>query len=158
MKEQNPFSIYDFLGYLIPGFLSLIIIFLIQQLENGHGLQCIFSNLKGEISLTQSVIIILISYFIAHILNFISSVTVEKYSQWRYDYPSNYLLQINHSYRYLTGQWHVIVWRLFVALLLLPIVFGDYVFGEKFNFKDVYVRSLDNYLIDSVTEKFKKLI
>ena len=73
MKEQNPFSLYDFFGYLIPGSLCLVIIYFIEQLQNGFDPKCILLNMTFTPSLVQSIILIIISYFIGHILNFLSS-------------------------------------------------------------------------------------
>lgn len=157
MKEQNPFSFYDFLGYLIPGFLSLLIAYYIQQLQKGYEFICIISNLEIEPSLTQSVILIIVSYFVGHILNFISSITVEKYSYWKYDYPSKYLMGIQHSKDYFIGPTHVRIWRFIVGLILFPIVIGDYVFGKKLSFSDIFVKKLDSFLIQAIKTKGIKL-
>ena len=153
MKDQNPFSLYDFLGYLIPGFLCLLITYYINQLQNGYEFLCIISNLQLEPSLAQSIILIIFSYFIGHILNFISSVTVEKYSYWKYDYPSKYIMGIQHTESYFIGPTHVIIWRFTVATILFPIVIGDYIFGNKLNFKDVYVKGLDSFLVEAIKKK-----
>lgn len=157
MKEQNPFSLYDFFGYLIPGSLCLVIIYFIEQLQNGFDPKCILLNMTFTPSLVQSIILIIISYFIGHILNFLSSATVEKYSFWKYDYPSKYLMRINHGEKYFRGPFHIQLWRFMVGMVLIPIVIGDYFFGNKLKFKDIYVRPLDVFLIDSVKIKAERL-
>ncbi len=161
MKEHNPFSLYDFLGYLIPGITVILISYFIKQIREGHKLACIFHQMNFEPKITQWIIIIVISYFIGHILNFLSSITVEKYSYWKYDYPSKYLLKISHGKKYLIGEFHVKIWRLMVGFFILPVVIGDYFFGNKLKFKDFYVKGIDDFLIDSIKSKaeelFKKL-
>ena len=88
--KQNPFSIYDFLGYLIPGavFLygTLFIFEHISPLNDGaFGFNA--ANLSFEKPETY-VPFVLLAYVVGHFLSFLSSITVERYSIWAHGYPS----------------------------------------------------------------------
>lgn len=82
MKEikQNPFSLYDFLGYFIPGAVFLYVIEAVFQ----------FANLESNEH--YYVPFILASYVIGHILSFLSTLFVEKMVHILYNYPSETLV------------------------------------------------------------------
>jgi hypothetical protein len=92
--KQNPFSLYDFLGYLIPGstliYLFIYLFIIIENWTNNkveNNLESIFSYVS-KYNFQEIFFFIIISYAIGHLLSFISSVTIEKYGNWKYGYPS----------------------------------------------------------------------
>ena len=147
--RQNPFSIFDFLGYVFPGALALVIIAFFQQLPQLTSLSKAFEEgvvfIKGQNSsgtlgvLEETVIMTIISYVIGHIVAYLSSITVEKYSNWLFGYPSQFLLNElpkcyywriskesraqNSPLRKPVGfaEWTGVIWRLLVGAFLLPI-------------------------------------
>ena len=83
---------------------------------------------------------ILVAYASGHVLSFLSSIFVEKYSIWSVGYPSKYLLGIKNK-RYLdfkNSNWRDIAIRLIVAIALAPIAFLDWVYA--FNRISQFVR------------------
>ena len=112
---KNPFSLYDFLGYVFPGALTLFSIYLLVLVKQTDNLK---ENIPLEIfeynywkyfllpSLIKlfrwdsSFIIILISYVIGHLISFISSITIEIFAIWSYGYPSSFLQNKTPWYHY----------------------------------------------------------
>lgn len=94
VNKQNPFSLYDFLGYLIPGAL-LIYAFLIIRFINRASkfdVDLLIENLS-RVKLENIFPFIIAAYALGHILSYASSITIESYANWKYGYPSKYLLQ-----------------------------------------------------------------
>ncbi|EOM7980449.1 hypothetical protein ACS1L9_004308 [Escherichia coli] len=92
--NQNPFSFYDFLGYLIPGgFFILLMYFcgltfdldiVIDLTELLRGQNQIFGILNyGSI--------VIISYIAGHFISITSAFFIEKYMNEELQYPSEYL-------------------------------------------------------------------
>ncbi|END6329368.1 hypothetical protein ABMO06_003397 [Escherichia coli] len=92
--NQNPFSFYDFLGYLIPGgFFILLMYFcgltfdldiVIDLTELLRGQSQIFGILNyGSI--------VIISYIAGHFISITSAFFIEKYMNEEFQYPSEYL-------------------------------------------------------------------
>ena len=79
--NQNPFSLYDFLGYFIPGALLLFMLSCIDWSQSGLAYLTIIENKIGGNNYLSFVIC---SYIVGHLTSFLSSVTIEKYSIWLY--------------------------------------------------------------------------
>lgn len=160
MIKQNPFSVYDFLGYLIPGSLVIYAYLIIDYLKTTDSFNSSdfienFSNVKLE----GVFFFIIISYTIGHLISFASSVTIEKYANWRYSYPSKYLIDIEHNgYWKSCSNWKDVVWRIAMIIFLFPCVFFDWIFGQLLGFKRFYKKSLDDFLQDMVISKANRLI
>ncbi len=79
---QNPFSFYDFLGYLIPGGLFLFILFLFSIEINPVYIEGILNHIlkyKEIISVFIYVVLIVLSYISGHFISILSSCLIEKY-------------------------------------------------------------------------------
>lgn len=158
--KQNPFSLYDFLGYFIPGATGIYLFLIINQLftQSEVNLPSIISSLKLE-SAGYYLPFIICSYILGHIISFISSITVEKYSIWRYSYPSKFLLRIPHD-----GFWgkkklkRQKVWRVLVVILIYPVFLFDKIIGGFLKAKDIYTKHLDDFLINIIRDKKQNLI
>jgi hypothetical protein len=158
--KQNPFSLYDFLGYFIPGATGIYLYLLIIQLFNIN--QIDLNSVVKVLNLESAgfyLPFIIGSYIFGHILSFISSISIEKYSLWRYCYPSKFLLRIPHD-----GFWgkrklkRQKVWRVIIVFLIYPVFLFDIFFGYFLKVKDVYTKQLDDFLIKIICDKKKDLI
>jgi hypothetical protein len=158
--KQNPFSLYDFLGYFIPGATGIYLYLLIIQLFASS--QIDFYSVINVLNLESAgyyLPFIIGSYILGHILSFISSISIEKYSIWRYCYPSKFLLKIPHD-----GFWgkkklkRQKVWRVIIVVLIYPVFIFDIFFGYFLKVKDVYTKQLDDFLITIIRDKKKALI
>ena len=166
--KQNPFSLYDFLGYLIPG-ATLIYLFLVinscgGNLEN-YDLSKIVTSVT-QYELQKVFFFIIVSYALGHIISFISSISIEKYGNWKYGYPSKTIIGYQKKSYWIQKErptnWEQDKFlyerepiryqrnlrnfgRAFLILVLLPLVVVELIFGTLLNFKNFYSKGLDNY-------------
>lgn len=158
MINQNPFSLYDFMGYFIPGSITIFFFihfgyFDIHYFSLAENVSIYDSNLKFDVIF----FFVVFSYSVGHIINFLSSMTIEKYSNWRYNYPSKFLLGLEKEKYFkknnITG--HLL--RGFLPVLILPVSFFDLIIGHYLNLKNLYTRQLDELLVDVIKEKCEVL-
>lgn len=160
MDKQNPFSIYDFLGYFIPGALViyiLIIFYTTKDINNFENFKLLIENDKA-FELDKFLFFIIISYSLGHLINFMSSITIERYSNWKYNYPSKYLMDFNEDFKFWNGSNKIKLWKTILLIILLPITFWDLVLGNFFEFKNFYTKKADVFIIDVVKVKGIKLL
>jgi hypothetical protein len=159
--KQNPFSFYDFLGYFTPGALFL------------YGVMAGFAHTQSSLNIIDYIAanlsfgkpelyipFILVAYTLGHILAFISSGMIERYSIWTVGYPSKYLLGIS-SQAYFDVEKHKalrVFIRIVVAILLAPISILDFVVGKIMGFRDLYAKSLDHLLVRVIAMKVGALM
>lgn len=178
--KQNPFSLYDFLGYVIPGAFALMLIGFFNNIESlsslSEGYQSALSFLgktktNGSMSLLEeTVIFIILAYIVGHIVAYLSSLTIEKFSNWVYGYPSRFLLETVPSGHYWrvgqcsTGdcgfvwpdtkeQWLDLIWRAVIGVFLWPLSLCTYLISKKLNVKAFFVKPLDENLITAIITK-----
>lgn len=103
---------------------------------------------------------VLLAYTIGHLISFISSITVERYSIWALGYPSKYLLGLPHGGYYKTEKKRGIriIMRTIVAVLLIPIVLMDWLLGAMAGLRDLYAKELDTLLIEVLKQKIRRLM
>lgn len=89
------FSIYDFLGYLVPGIFLVTNTYWIIKLEDKNyqfeEIKTLFGKIN-RIEIEKVFVLIVVMYILGHIISYISSITIERYSIWSLGYPSRYLL------------------------------------------------------------------
>lgn len=151
-RFQNPFSLYDFLGYLIPGATMLygVLILGVEDFKE-------IGNILYEYNLDgyeDIFLIIVASYITGHIVNFLSSIIIEKYSIWTLGYPSKYLLRTPSKgyfesafYKGVSSNEYSVrmIARTVLSLIMLPITLLDQIFGKMFYGRLFYARELDEY-------------
>lgn len=174
---KNPFSIYDFLGYVFPGAFALIIVYyfvIIDPIEFQNPmsvhemLDLVRENFVGSESIVSCTIFLIISYVLGHIISYLSSITVERFVIWWYGYPSEFML--NHEdhhwhffhdaiimchekkYHYKRAIIRTYILRSLFSLLLLPILIPTVLF-RIFGCNVFFVKKLDPYLNDIVLQK-----
>ncbi|MEC4048843.1 hypothetical protein OX284_005345 [Flavobacterium sp. SUN046] len=158
--KDNLFSLYDFLGYFVPGIFTIYtfkIVILIKENSN-YTFEKILSELPSYRNESIS-LIILMSYLIGHILSFSSSITIEKYSIWKYGYPSRYLLRMpfpNFFDHY--KSLHGCIWGTVMLIIIFPLAIIDYFLSNLLGFKFLFVKSLDINLIKVIIFKINKLL
>lgn len=155
MIKQNPFSIYDFLGYFIPGALMIYVFLLISNSGEFDNISSIFTVIGQNKSLEIDNILffIILSYALGHLINFISSITIERYANWKYSYPSKYLMNLKPNHKFWIGPKRIKIWKAILCLLIFPVAVSDYILGELLNFKDFYTRKLDRFMIEMIKSK-----
>jgi hypothetical protein len=161
--KQNPFSLYDFLGYFVPGALFLVGLAAIQLVSNPS--ITIADNVINWLHLDKVgfyLPFILIAYLVGHTISFISSVTLENYSNWKVGFPSKYLLgEPRPNYFASTAKKYGktrMLMHCLVGGFLLPITILDLSIGNLFHFdKLLYARPLEPHLIEILKGKLKLL-
>lgn len=180
---KNPFSIYDFLGYLFPGILAMSMIVYFSKGEpdivkflNECGLEKRGQDSGSVFSLESSVVLIILSYVLGHVISYLSSVFVENFTNKVYGYPSSFLLEEDdYIYKdlwkrfFITGSksgnkfwmWIKIICRFIfkssIFLLLLPITMPVYTFGYFLDINHFITRPLDSSLRMVIKDRIKKL-
>lgn len=92
--NQNPFSFYDFLGYLIPGgFFILLMYFcgLTFDLDIVIDLSELLRGQSQIFGILNYGSIVIISYIAGHFISITSAFFIEKYMNEELQYPSEYL-------------------------------------------------------------------
>lgn len=179
--EKNPFSIYDFFGYLFPGIFFLIvsiifvpfqpyddiasyfkISYLVELCDQRLGL----ANLSfGETSL-MAILIIIIAYVLGQVISYLSSLTVEYMATRMFNYPSTFLLN-SHSDKLSTVlefyfndnvNCFVILERGLIFLLLLPISSFILIFGWRSTGVIFFItRPLDKYVRENIKTRLVRM-
>lgn len=181
--QNNPFSIYDFLGYLFPGifFITLMaVLFSAETLcvDELINTMCENEGALSKITVVNVLFFIIFSYVAGHLLSYLSSLTIERLSLWLYGYPSEFLLgqRKNVSFwesRVTTSStrdfvkcenckcciWScvkILFIRLFMCGLLLPICIST-LLGNIINLKSFIVKPLDELTCSLIYERIKAL-
>lgn len=155
--KQGPFSLYDFLGYFVPGASS---IFILNSFTQKLGLSIDFPNLTSWAKASELLPFVLVSYLIGHLFSLVSSFTVERYFIWSFGYPSKSLVGYSHDGYFLEGNKIQAgnVLRFFVGIFLLPISILDLILTKIFKLKSKIKNPLDNLLQNIIHGKFSFLI
>ena len=124
------FSIYDFLGYLVPGIFLVTNTYWIIKLEDKNyrfeEIKTLFGKING-IEIEKVFVLIVVMYILGHIISYISSITIERYSIWSLGYPSRYLLGFRKDsyFKVKTSRVMRVIMRIVCFIFLLPITSWD---------------------------------
>lgn len=170
--EKNPFSLFDFLGYFIPGAFGL---FLVYFLQNENGLPFYFKRenietLNTNISILYITFFIILAYTLGHILSFLSTLTIENFTVWMFGYPSKNLLNIHRTEKYFepkldsnnnikksTTCWSYLL-RLSLLVFLAPISISSLIAGKYLDLNNsVYKKSLKEPYIEFIKKKIESI-
>jgi hypothetical protein len=154
--NQNPFSIYDFLGYLIPGGLFLYLFYfcgITLEWEVILQLKKIAQEQANALSLLGYTSAVILAYVIGHAISIVSAFFIEKYMNDSLEYPSIYLFwKMNNNFKIEKSKSKVRALKyLLVNLLLLPILIID-----KITFNMFYSRELTKELAIPLWEMLDK--
>ena len=170
--EKNPFSLFDFLGYFIPGAFAL---FLVYFLQNDNGLVFYFrienvQSLNTDISILYITFFVILSYTLGHILSFLSTLTIENFTVWMFGYPSKNLLEIDRAANYFqkkmntqsTINWPITflsyILRTLLFIFLAPISILSITVGNILNLNNsVYTKSLGEPYVTFTKKKIKSI-
>jgi len=179
MLKQNPFSLYDFFGYLIPGSILIYILLIFENIKKDPDLDLIdILSISSSYKFQEIFLLIIGSYTLGHILSFVSSITIEKYGNWNYGYPSKYLIgykkrsfwvRKNEPASSSDKDIYEIeakdlrrrmrnIGRIILSIFLLPLTVADLIIGKGFNFKKFYQNEMDIFIKESIELKVKNLV
>lgn len=153
--KQNPFSLYDFLGYFIPGASAL---FLFSFVLNRLGVSTGIPPFESLADVSQLLPFVLFAFLTGHVIALLSSVTVERYYIWSFGYPSKSLLRITHE-----GYFHKIekaqaVTRILIGMFMLPVSILDIAFSKAKLVKSDITNQIDPLLTRIIRRKISCLI
>ncbi|MDM1353274.1 hypothetical protein [Myroides marinus] len=168
--EKNPFSLFDFLGYFIPGAFFMFLCFFLQQ-QGGILYYLKVKNIQefnDNVSIIYATFFVIFSYILGHILSFLSTLTIENFTVWMFGFPSKNLLKFEKEKKYFVEKDNCCltilsyILRLLLFLFLLPISFFSITIGKLFDLnRSVYTKSLDDIYIKLIKSRvyhiFKKM-
>lgn len=138
--KKNPFSLFDFLGYVFPGALTLFIVYFISEVNNVNSIVSLYKGVKEvniPFSLENTIFMTLISYVLGHLIAYVSSLTVEQFAIWLYGYPSDFLLKDVETMHYWkisdnnsSSNFIKYIWRIIIGLFLLPLTICSLIFAK----------------------------
>lgn len=169
MENKSPFSLYDFLGYFIPGALFFYLLGILLP-----GIEMIwFTNNFLEnppSSFNQTLAFIIISYVLGHAINYISSITIEQYSIWSIGYPSRYILgETRNCYFKKWSETNTeaskgkrraelvisFLWRAALLIIIFPMYLFDLLISKIFCFRRHYTNTVDRTLKTIISDRVK---
>lgn len=176
--EKNPFSIYDFMGYLFPG---ILVMFILCYVFCGYfnpydifNLEAFVHAFKLDIGVSicmmgRIAIFVVISYILGHLISYISSLTIELVFRRTFGYPSTYLFKksritwkemfknyfetiqkANRGYMKVG----VVILKAFLLVVVAPISIMNFTLGHVTSLNLFVTRSLDDNLISIVQQKY----
>lgn len=178
--EKNPFSIHDFLGYVLPGGVAILLAYMVYKnpqcnyMTSQDFIDSIINTItalkrKGFSTIELSIATIIISYIAGHLVAYMSSITIERMAIWHYNYPSVFLLSDKPKPRFwsdIVDQWNNekrfeaagnLVLRIMVSFLFFPLTIC--IWAVRCLHMDPYfIKSLDNYLQSTIRLKFEMLV
>ncbi|MZI94144.1 hypothetical protein F9817_13170 [Vibrio sp. CAIM 722] len=120
--KQNPFSFYDFLGYMIPG---AVLLYLMNFVFKMDSLVSVL-NLKDSTDANQLLSFIpavICSYLVGHVLAIGSSAVIEAFSTYSNGYPSEFLFEVKAKpyFHQSCNKGYKNLGRLLLFIIILPI-------------------------------------
>lgn len=162
--SNSPFKLLDFLGFLFPGAIVLIALYVFFP----DILEFLKLSTETDTNAVQYVVYIIIAYLIGHLVSLLSSITIEKYSIWKYGYPSEFLLTDYKRGDYLTRESEMDnskidkeknrykkykqIARAIIYIIILPVSFADFVFS-RCGIDYYYTRKLSGFQISMIKGK-----
>ncbi|MDO5430564.1 hypothetical protein D7V92_17935 [Parabacteroides sp. CH2-D42-20] len=160
---KNPFSFYDFLGYLFPGLLCVMFVKVICSMDGAVTIPDFYSKgIEGSIAWNDTIPYTVLAYVVGHFISYFSSLTVEPFLIWSYGYPSVFLLNDNYDKRFFAvnetlGKGWTIFWKILVCVFIFPIALASLFFGKWLRFRVYVLKPLDSYLKESIRKKMRLL-
>lgn len=163
MMLKNPFSFYDFLGYLFPGLIAVLFMKIVYSVQGEITIfSVIATGISSSLEWKDAVQYTVLAYVTGHLVSYFSSLTVEPYLIWSYGYPSCFLLQERYDKNFFDKNEHVgktgtFCWKLLVCVIILPICLASLFFGKLLRFRFYVLKPLDQYLRDNINKKIDSL-
>ncbi|OEE58378.1 hypothetical protein A1OK_15390 [Enterovibrio norvegicus FF-454] len=137
--KQNPFSFYDFLGYMLPGAVLLYIItfvFGVDDIVAKLSLEDASSSTANQ--LLSFIPAVIFSYLLGHVLAIGSSALIEAFTNYSNGYPSEFLFGVKPkaylSSDTISGQFgRVVLWLLILPISVFKLVLKDILKIKMFN-------------------------
>ncbi|BCD97165.1 hypothetical protein [Marinagarivorans cellulosilyticus] len=159
--KQNPFSVYDFLGYLTPGiiFIQCSSYYMSHIFKDNQNITAILNYTTPD-SAKQYLPFVLASYVMGHILSLVSSWVIELYLIKRHGHASKYLLgqEIKGYFNSFDNNNFKKIRGLIFIVILFPISILDKILGDHLRMKFLYAKELDGLLQNIIIKKIEHVI
>lgn len=161
---KNPFSFYDFLGYLFPGLLFVMFIKMVSSIDNSiSSFSILNAGISDLFTLNDTIPLTVLAYICGHFISYFSSLTVESFLVWSYGYPSVFLLKDNSDKNFFEvnekiGYIWTIIWKSLVCIIIFPICIASLIFGRIMRFRFYVLKPLDSFLVSGINKKMNALI
>jgi hypothetical protein len=164
--EKGPFSLYDFIGYFIPGALVLYLVFFWIDVDPKYFSDKFYLNNEkknSEIPLYMITFYVIIAYCLGHFLSFFSTLTVEKYTVRFYGYPSRNLLAINEEKRTTIGMSAITrenIIKNFSLIFILPLIIFDsilYILKYKHKYLEQIFKPYRELISNKINKVFRRI-
>lgn len=161
---KNPFSFYDFLGYLFPGLICVLFLKVVFAVNGQINIDSLINQARAiSFSWNDTVLYTVLAYVVGHMVSYFSSLTVEPYLIWSYGYPSVFLLKENYDKNFFeinfkVGKVGTYCWKGLVCLLIFPICLASLFFGRLLHFRFYVLKPLDSYLQNNINKKIDSLL
>lgn len=163
MTPKSPqLTPYDFLGYLVPGLAAIAIGDLSIAYHQYHDVltsDWIVAR-YAKISWQGAIPLILLAYYIGHLVSFLSACSVERYAGWLYGQPSKFLMYGKGNGYFAVGggrPWLSWLLRLVTGIFMLPCSWIELVFGKFAGLSGNYFRRFDPMLRDAAAGAYAHL-
>ena len=174
--EKSRFSFFDLFAYIIPGAIGIMILLIFKNIWSvadpnvSVWVEKISEGINAKsVSFIDSVWFILFAYILGHIISFLSSISNEAYSHWRYKYPSDFLMlrsplqqqpariingnSLNTPYECLT-----LLLQVLISVIILPVSLLEIVLGELLKCKYYYLKPLDKVYTEVIDKRISRLM
>lgn len=158
--KQNPFSFYDFLGYILPGALLLYILTFVFGMDNFVSVLSLNESSSSSVSHLLSFIpAVIFSYLLGHVLAIGSSAVIESFTNYANGYPSKFLFVVEVE-SYLSSEkkrdnfGRIILWFLILPISIFKLILKDLLKIKMFN----QAKCLPEQLRNAVFFKCKRIL
>ncbi len=159
MEPKTPqLTAYDLLGYLVPGlafiaFADLSIAFHLNHINFEYAK--IIERYRG-VSWGAAIPLMLLAYYLGHIISFLSSYTLERHARWIYGAPSKVLLGEGppcYFFKPFNFNWAV---KLAIAVFMFPILWIE-LLGKLLKLRNSDLNAFDDLVKDMVNKAHANL-
>ncbi|MCU8422177.1 hypothetical protein M2G56_22365 [Vibrio vulnificus] len=134
--KQNPFSFYDFLGYMLPGAVLLYIVTFVFGMDDLLAKLSLADASNSTASQLLSFIpAVLCSYLLGHVLAIGSSALIEAFTNYSNGYPSEFLFDVKPKPYLSSDRREGTLGRVVLWLLIFPISIFKYILKDKMKIK-----------------------
>lgn len=158
--NQNPFSFYDFLGYMLPGAVLLYIVTFVFDVDTLVSILSLKdANSSNSSQLLSFVPAVICSYLLGHILAIGSSAVIEAFANYSNGYPSEFLFDVK-SKPYLSSNsckgnlGRMVLWVIIFPIAIFKLVSKDWLKIKMFD----QAKSLPKPLREAVFKKCKTIL
>ncbi|EHN68039.1 hypothetical protein [Aliivibrio fischeri] len=158
--QQNPFSFYDFLGYMLPGAVLLYLLTFVFGVDNLISILSLNETTNSTANQLLSFIpAVISSYLLGHILAIGSSALIESFSNYSNGYPSEFLFGVKaKSYLDSDSKMGIfgrfLLWIIILPISVFKLVLKDICKIKMFN----QAKALPSPLKEAAFTKCKKVL